>query len=205
MSKDALEAATAAFLAVRDRLFGIAFRSMRNCAEAEDIVQETWLRWQLCDHSAVNDPPAFLATTTKRLCINAMQSARARRETYISPWFPEQADTQADPLAGVEQAEALELATLRLLERLSPTERAAYVLRVAFDYSYGEIAVIVRVTESNARQLVSRARKRLANERREPATRAEQTRLLRAFSSAAQAGDMATLENVFAEDVALAA
>jgi RNA polymerase sigma factor (sigma-70 family) len=205
MSKDALEEATAAFLAVRDRLFGIAFRSLHNCAEAEDIVQEAWLRWQLCDHTAVNDPQAFLATTTKRLCINAMQSARARRETCAGPWLPEQVDARADPLLGVEQAEALELATLRLLERLSATERAAYVLREAFGYSYAEISVIVAVTESNARQLVSRARKHLATERREPATRAEQERLLRAFSGAAQTGDMATLENVFAEDVALAA
>src|ERR1700754_5169508 len=147
MSKDALEQATTAFLAVRDRLFGIAFRSLRDCAEAEDIVQEAWLRWQLCDHTAVNDPPAFLATTTKRLCINAMQSARARRETCAGPWLPEQVDAHADPSLGVEQDEALELAALRLLERLSATERAAYVLREAFDYSYTEISVIVRVTE----------------------------------------------------------
>src|SRR4029077_20412451 len=93
-------------------------------AEAEDIVQEAWLRWQMADRSAVVDPAAFLATTTTRLCLNALQSARARRETYIGPWLAEPVDTSADPHLGAERGEALELATVMLMEKLPPTERA---------------------------------------------------------------------------------
>jgi RNA polymerase sigma-70 factor (ECF subfamily) len=115
----------------------------------------------MADRSAVLDPAAFLATTTTRLCI-ALQSARVRRETYIGPWLPEPVDTSADPHLGAERGEALELATVMLLEKLPPTERAAYVLREAFDYPYAKIADIVQVKEENARQLVSRARKHIA-------------------------------------------
>jgi RNA polymerase sigma-70 factor (ECF subfamily) len=114
-------------------------------------------------------------------------------------------DPHADPLRSVEQCEALELAALTLLERLSPSERAAYVLREAFDYSYAEIAAIVEVTQANARQLVSRARKRLAAERREVASGAKQKRLVVALTAAAQSGDLTTLETVFTEDLAVAA
>ncbi|MDT5014977.1 MAG: hypothetical protein QOD39_1137 [Mycobacterium sp.] len=205
MSKDTLDHAAEMFLAMRDRLFGIAYRILNDRGEAEDIVQDAWLRWQLCDRSAVIDPPAFLATTTKRLCLNTMQSARVRRETYVGPWLPDQVDTTADPQLGAERGEALEFAARVLLERLSPSERAAYVLREAFDYSYGDVAAIVRVTEPNARQLVSRARKHLASERREPASCAQQKRLLGALAAASQGGDLAILENVFSEDMALAA
>ena len=204
MSHDTLEEAATTFLAVRDRLFSIAFRILNNCAEAEDIVQDAWLRWQTCDRTAVLDPAAFLTTTTKRLCINTLQSARVRRETHIGGWVAEPADHNADPLRNIEQCEALEYAALALLERLSPSERAAYVLREAFDYSYTEIAAIVDVTQANARQLVSRARKRLAAERREAPTGAQRRRLVVALT-AAQAGDLATLETVFTEDMALAA
>ena len=103
-------------------------------------MQDAWLRWQTCDRSVVLDPLAFLTTTTKRLCINTVQSARARHETHIGSWLPEPVDRNADPQRRIEQCEALELAALTLLERLSPPERAAYVLREAFDYSYAEIA-----------------------------------------------------------------
>ena len=193
------------FLACRDRLFGIAFRILNDCAAAEDIVQDAWVRWQTCDRSVVLDPLAFLTTTTKRLCINVVQSARARHETHMDSWLPEPVDRNADPERRIEQCEALELAALTLLERLSPPERAAYVLREAFDYSYAEIATIVEVTQANARQLVSRARKRLAAERREAPTGAEQKRLVVALTAAAQSGDLTTLENVFTEDLAMAA
>lgn len=196
-----LEQATAEFVAVRGRLFGIAYRMLGSSAEAEDIVQDAWLRWQLADRSAVIDPAAFLATTTTRLCINALQSARARRETYIGPWLPEPVDTSADPHLGAERGEALELATVMLLEKLPPTERAAYVLREAFDYPYAKIADIVAVKEENARQLVSRARKHIATGRREPASSAEQKRLLEALVAAAQEGDVETLEKLLADDV----
>ncbi|MDT5012577.1 MAG: hypothetical protein QOH57_4194 [Mycobacterium sp.] len=196
-----LEGATAQFTAARNRLFGIAYRMLGNRAEAEDIVQETWLRWQTCDRSVVEDPAAYLATTTTRLAINVMQSARARRETYVGPWLPEPVDTSADPALGAERAEALEFATLMLLEKLAPTERGAYVLREAFEYPYNQIADVLQIGEVNARQLVSRARKRLVSERREPTTLAEQRRLLEALVQAAQTGDLATLEELLADDV----
>src|SRR4051794_8919060 len=126
---------TADFEAARPRLFGIAYRMLGSVAEADDVVQDAWLRWQGTDRAAGRDSGAFLATTTTRLAINAAQSARARRETYIGPWLPEPVDTAADPLLGAVRAEALEVGVLMLLERLSPAERAAYVLREAFDYS----------------------------------------------------------------------
>src|SRR5215831_4362219 len=141
------------FESVRPRLFGIAYRMLGSAAEAEDIVQDTWLRWQGTDRSVVNDPPAFLATATTRLAITFAQSARARRETYIGPWLPEPVDTKGDPRLGAEREEALEFAVLLLLEKLTPRERAAFVLREAFDYSYDQIANILRSTEANTRQL----------------------------------------------------
>jgi RNA polymerase sigma-70 factor (TIGR02957 family) len=191
----------AAFAPVRPRLFGIAYRMLGSAAEAEDIVQDVWLRWQSANRSAVENPPAFLATTTTRLCINLAQSAQSRRETYIGTWLPEPVDTSSDPGLGAERGEALQLAVLLLLEKLTPTERAAYVLREAFDYPYREIADILQMEEANARQLVSRARKHIADGRRTPVSSHEQRRFLEAFIGAAQNGDMAGLEGLFAEDV----
>ncbi|MFD0539026.1 sigma factor-like helix-turn-helix DNA-binding protein [Actinomadura luteofluorescens] len=115
-----------------------------SATEAEDLVQDVWLRWQTYDRAAVADPAAFLATTITRLAINVLQSARVRRESYVGPWLPEPVDTGADPYLGAERGEALNLAVLMLLERLSPTERAAYVLREAFDYPYPQIAEILQ-------------------------------------------------------------
>ena len=205
MSHQTLEQAAVTFLGFRDRLYGIAFRILNDGAAAEDVLQDAWLRWQTCDRSVVLDPLAFLTTTTKRLCINTLQSARARHETHAASWLPDPMDLDADPQRRIEEAEALELAALTLLERLSPPERAAYVLREAFDYSYAEIAGIVEVTQANARQLVSRARKRLAAERRDEPTGAEQKRLVVALTVATQSGDLAPLETVFTEDLAMAA
>ncbi|MDQ2661655.1 MAG: RNA polymerase sigma-70 factor [Actinomycetota bacterium] len=196
-----LDEALAVFGAVRPRLFGIAYRMLGSASEAEDIVQEAWLRWQGTDRSVVEDPPAFLATITTRIAINELQSARARRETYIGPWLPEPVDTSADPTLGAERAEALGFAVLVMLERLTPTERAAYVLREAFAYPYDQISEIVQLSEAAARQLVSRARKHLAGERRREVSQEEQRRLLTAFLSAAQTGDLHELERLFAEDV----
>jgi RNA polymerase sigma-70 factor (TIGR02957 family) len=190
-----------AFVGVRPRLFGIAYRMLGSAAEAEDIVQDVWLRWQATDRSVVETPSAFLATTTTRLCINFAQSAQSRRETYVGPWLPEPVDTSSDPALGAERGEALGLAILLLLEKLSPTERAAYVLREAFDYSYRQIANILQMEEANTRQLVTRARKHIADGRRTPASSEEQRRLLEAFIGAAQKGDMVALEGLFAEDV----
>ena len=189
------------FESIRPRLFGIAYRMLGSAAEAEDIVQDAWLRWQGTDRSAVIDPPAFLATATTRLAITFAQSARSRRETYIGPWLPEPVDTSGDPRLGAERSEALEFAVLLLLEKLSPTERAAYVLREAFDYSYDQIANILRSTEANARQLVTRARKHISDGRRKSVSSSEQQRLLNAFIVASQKGDLPALEKLFASDV----
>ncbi len=196
-----LHDALAAFQAVRGRLFGIAYRMLGSASEAEDIVQEAWLRWQGTDRTVVQDPPAFLATATTRLAINALQSARSQRETYIGPWLPEPVDTSADPTLGAERAEALGFAVLVMLERLTPTERAAYVLREAFAYPYEQICEIVQVSEAAARQLVSRARKHLTGERRREVPQSEQRRLLTAFLAAAKTGDLMQLERMLAEDV----
>jgi len=198
---DTLDQAVSVFLSVRPRLFGIAYRMLGTIAEAEDIMQDAWLRWQSIDRATVQDPTAFLITTTTRLAINLMQSAPTRRETYIGTWLPEPVDTSSDPTLGAERGEALELAVLLLLEKLSPNERAAYVLREAFDYSYSEIANMLQITEVNTRQLFTRARKHIADERRTPANIAERRRLLAAFVSAAQTGDLAALEKLFAADV----
>ena len=191
----------AAFTAVRPRLFGIAYRMLGSVSEAEDICQETWLRWQATDRDAVENPPAFLATVTTRLAMNLAQSAHSRHETYIGPWLPDPVDTSADPELGAERGEALGYAVLLLLEKLTPAERAAYVLREAFDYPYSQIAEIVQSTEPAARKLVSRARQHLAAERRRPAPAPEHKRLLSAFLTAAQSGDVVGLERLFAEDV----
>lgn len=198
---DTLDQAVSVFLSVRPRLFGIAYRMLGTIAEAEDIVQDAWLRWQSIDRAAVQDPTAFLITTTTRLAINLMQSAPTRRETYIGTWLPDPVDTSSDPTLGAERGEALELAVLLLLEKLTPNERAAYVLREAFDYSYSEIANMLQITEANARQLFTRARKHIADERRTPTNDAERRRLLAAFVSAAQTGDLTALEKLFASDV----
>jgi RNA polymerase sigma-70 factor (TIGR02957 family) len=189
------------FLKVRPRLFGIAYRMLGSAAEAEDIVQDVWLRWQVADRSAVLDPPAFLATTATRLAINLAQSAHSRRETHVGPWLPEPVDTSTDPQLGAERGEALEFAVLLLLEKLSPTERAAYVLREAFDYPYRQIAEILQLEEANTRQLVTRARQHIADGRRAPVSSTEQRRLLETFIAAAQKGDLAALEGLLASDV----
>lgn len=193
--------AESVFAATRPRLFGIAYRMTGSVADAEDLVQEVWLRWQTADHAAVRHPEAYLAMAVTRLAINASQTARARRETYVGPWLPEPVDTAADPQVGAERGAVLELAVLLLLEKLTPTERAAYVLREAFDYPYRDIAQIVLTSEAAARQLVSRARRHLAQERRAPVEPADQRKLLEAFVAAAQAGDLAGLERLFARDV----
>jgi len=191
----------ASFEAVRPRLFGIAYRTLESAADADDVVQDAWIRWQGTDRNNVRDAAAFLATTTKRLALNVAQSARARRETCIQPWHPEQADAHADPTLGAERREALELALLTLAEKLSPTERAAYVLREAFDYPYRQIADVLATSEANARQLVTRARVRLASGRRRQVSVAEQQRFVDAFVDAAQTGDLTTLEQLLAAEV----
>ena len=183
-----------AFMSVRPRLFGIAYRMLGSAAEAEDVVQDVWVRWQTADRSLVRDAAAFLATATTRLAINVMQSARSRREKHAGPWLPEPVDASADPELGAERGEGLEAGILLLLEKLSPTERAAYILREAFDYTYRDIANALTLEEANARQVVTRARQHVADGRKMPANSTEQRRLFEAFIAAAQNGDVASLE-----------
>ncbi|MDX3853166.1 RNA polymerase sigma-70 factor [Streptomyces sp. AK02-01A] len=198
---DSLDQATGEFIAARPQLFGIAYRVLGSTVEAEDIVQEAWLRWQNTNRADIQEPAAFLATVTARLAINLAQSARMRRESYTGPWLPEPVDTSVDPQLGAERAEALDLAVLFLLEKLNPVERAAYVLREAFDYPYKQIADILETSAANTRQLVSRARKHLAAERREPVSSTAHRRLMEVFLAAAQTGSLSVLEDVLTADV----
>src|SRR6185503_1030565 len=195
-----LEDAKAVFMGVRPRLFGIAYRMLGSVAEAEDMVQEAWLRWQTADRSAVLDPIAYLVSVVTRLSIDFAQSARVRRETYIGPWLPEPVDNGTNPTLGAERAEALQLAVMLLLEKLPPAERAAYILREAFDYSHRQIAEVLDTSESNARQIVTRARKHITSQRRSIAGKSEHERLLRSFIAAAQRGDLSSLERLLGSE-----
>ena len=191
-----------AFDHVRPRLLGIAHRMLGSGADAEDIVQNVWLSWQCTNRSVVENPSAFLATTTTRLCINLSQSARSRRETHSGISHLEPVDTSGDPGLYAEREEALKLAMQLLLETLVPTERAAYILREAFDYSHREIADILQMEDANVRQLVSRARKHITDGRHIRISSGEQQRhLLEAFMAAAHTGEMAALEGLFVEEV----
>lgn len=190
-----------AFMRVRPRLFGIAYRMLGSAAEADDILQDVWVRWQMVDRTEVRNAAAFLATTTIRMAINVKQSARSRRETPIAAELPEPLEPGADPRLRTERGQALEGAVGLLLERLTPTERAAYILREAFDYAYRDIAKVLRLAEANARQVVARARQHIASDRRTAKRPTQQERLLQAFIAAATDGDIARLEGFLASDV----
>ena len=196
------EADAALFHTMRPRLFGIAYRMLGTACEADDVVQETWIRWHGTDRSNVRDAAAFLATTTTRLAINVSQSARARRETHIGPWLVDQVDAAVDPSLDAEQSDALESAVRMLLQKLSPAERAAYVLREAFDYPYRQISHVLTLSEANARQLVTRARRRLADGHRRPVDAGQRQRLLDPFVVAAETGDLAPLVQLLTTDMA---
>jgi RNA polymerase sigma-70 factor (ECF subfamily) len=193
--------ALSAFLQTRGRLFGIAYRLLRDVAEAEDIVQEVWVRWQTTDRSRVRNPPAFLVTAATRLAINVLHSARARRETFMCHSLPDAIDTSANPAAEVERDEGLQFATLLLLEKLSPSQRAAYVLREAFNYPYRKIADILRMKEANVRQLVTRARDQVSGHPRVSASSAEQQRFFKVMLAACRTGDLTTLERLLVADI----
>jgi RNA polymerase sigma-70 factor (ECF subfamily) len=200
-SVDDIEVAIGAFNESRPRLFGIAYRMLGSVAEAEDIVQEAWVRWQRTDRSVVRNPAGFLTTVTTRLALNTAESARVRREQYVGPWLPEPVDTSADPSLGAEDAEALESAVLMLLEKVRPDQRAAYVLREAFDYSYDEVADILHTSAANARQLVSRAKKSVQSDRKQPVDPTSHRTLLEAFIAAARDGDVKRLEQLLSAEV----
>jgi RNA polymerase sigma-70 factor, ECF subfamily len=214
-----LEEAAEVFAGVRPRLFGIAYRMLSSVTEAEDLVQDVWLRWQRYDRTTVNNPAAFLATTITRLAINVAQSARARRETYIGPWLPEPILTGGAGLAGptdlteligpdvadeVTHADTVSLAMLVVLETLSPLERAVFVLREAFALPYAEIGEVLDRTEAAVRQLARRARDHVRERRpRYDADPATQQRVTERFLAAAGSGDLASLLQVLAPDVTL--
>jgi RNA polymerase sigma-70 factor (ECF subfamily) len=196
-----IESAIGVFNEARPRLFGIAYRMLGSVAEAEDIVQEAWLRWQQTDRAVVRNPAGFLTTVATRLAINTAESARMRREQYVGPWLPEPVDTSADPSLGAENAEALESAVLMLLEKLGPEQRAAYILRQAFEYSYDQIAEILATSAANARQFVSRAQKHVESGRKEAVDPTKHRELLEAFVAAARDGDVTRLEQVLSAAV----
>ncbi len=193
-----LEQATADFFAVRPRLLGIAYRIVGSWAAAEDIVQDAWVRWQTCQRHEVRNPTAFLVTVTTRLAINTATSARARYESSVGDWTAEPIDFGDDPATKPERNEELELGALLLLERLSTTERAAYVLRHAFDYPYSTIAAMLQLSEANVRQIVRRAGGHLASDRCFPVDTADHRSLVSAFVAAAERGELAELEQVLA-------
>jgi RNA polymerase sigma factor (sigma-70 family) len=195
------DADVAVFQRMRPRLFGIAYRMLGSASDADDVVQDTWMRWQGADRNNVRHAPAFLTTATTRIAINVAQSARARHETCFDSCVREPVDAGADPTQGAERSEALELAARMLLEKLSPPERACFVLREAFDYPYRQIATALAMSEEYARQLVTRARTHLGSERRRPVSADEQRRFLEAFVPAARTGDVAPLAQTFAADV----
>jgi RNA polymerase sigma-70 factor (ECF subfamily) len=192
----------ASFQELRPRLHGIARRVLGSAADADDVVQDAWIRWHGADRAGVRDTAAFLATTTTRLAINEIQSAHARRETGMEPRLVDRADTRADPVLDAQRGEAVEHGVRELMEKLSPTERAVFVLREAFDYPYRDISQVLPLSEQNARQLLTRARRRLASEQRRSVDAAERRRLLGAFNAAATNGDLAPLEHLLAAGIA---
>jgi RNA polymerase sigma-70 factor (ECF subfamily) len=198
----ALDRATTVFLSARPRLFGIAHRILHDQVEAEDVVQNAWLRWQTTDRTVVVNPEAFLVTATTRLAINDVQSARHRRELPAGPWLLHAPDDASGPEADAEQVEAVADAVFTLLAKLSPAERATYLLREAFDYPYDRIADLLHLRPANCRQLVRRARDRITAERSRPVSVAAHRQLLNAFVAAARRGDFTELERLLARATA---
>lgn len=195
---------TEIFEEYRDYLFSIAYRMLGSVMEAEDMVQEAYLRWQEVDLAEVQSPKSYLATIVTRLCLDQLKSARARREQYIGPWLPEPliADPDKGPTQALDRAESLTMAFLVLLETLQPEQRAAYILREVFDYGYDEIAEMLDKTEAACRQMVSRARKYIEERRpRFEASREDSERAVEQFIAAVNGGDMQALLNVLEADV----
>jgi RNA polymerase sigma-70 factor (ECF subfamily) len=177
----------------RPLLFGVAYRMLGSFADAEDLLQDTFIRWQQASEVEVESPRALLVTILTRLCIDHLQSARVRREEYFGQWLPEPLVTgpSQNPLIALEVDESLSLAFLLLLERLTPVERAVLVLREVFDYEYSEIAAILDQSEPNCRQILRRARQHIKQSRsRFDASRETQEELLRRFSEASSLGDL---------------
>jgi RNA polymerase sigma-70 factor, ECF subfamily len=191
--------------ALRRHGFGVAYRMLGSVSEAEDVAQEALLRLTR-EERPIEEPAAWVTTVVTRLSINVLRSARVRRESYVGPWLPEPLleDPAPGPASRAELADSLSLAMLVLLERLTPVERAAYLLREAFGYEYAQIAEIIERTEANSRQLVTRARKHLeASRPRFDPDEAARDALLERFLAAAEDGDLEGLEQLLAKDAVL--
>ncbi|MFL6077045.1 MAG: RNA polymerase sigma-70 factor [Mycobacteriales bacterium] len=194
----------------RGRLFGLAYRLLGSAEEAEDAVQDAYLRWAGAERAAIGSPPRWLAKVVTNLCLNRLTSARATRERYVGPWLPEPVltgDGTLGPLESAEQRESVSLAMLVLLERLTPAERAVFVLREAFGYGHRDVAEVMELSEANCRQLHRRARQRVEAARAEAgrgrfrADPAKAAELVERFLSAARDGDLPGLERLLAEGV----
>jgi RNA polymerase sigma-70 factor, ECF subfamily len=189
----------------RRALTGLAYRMLGSRAEAEDVVQDAYLRWHQADHAAIREPRHYLGTVVTRLCLDRMKSARARREVYVGPWLPEPlVDEALDADASGDLAHDLSVALMLLLERLSPLERASFLLHDVFGLDFTEVARALDRGEAACRQLAARARAHIEEGRpRFPASREEGVRLATAFVAAAQSGDAAVLAKLLAQDAVL--
>src|SRR5262245_59672558 len=176
----------------RGLLFSIAYRMMGTVADAEDVLQDAYIRWQQSVRENVRSPKAFLVTIVSRLCINQLQAGHAQREEYVGLWLPEPVvtDSASDPTSGVSVDESISMAFLVLMERLNPVERAVFLLREVFEYEYAEVSAAVGRSEANCRQILRRAKEhvRAARPRFAPSAR-QQTELLARFVQAATRGD----------------
>ncbi|MET9064203.1 RNA polymerase sigma-70 factor [Streptosporangium sandarakinum] len=204
MSDHAADAATEAFLAHRNLLFTVAYEMLGSAADAEDVLQETWLRWVRADLAQVNDQRAYLIRITTRQALNRLRSVRSRREAYVGPWLPEPLLTTPDVAEDVELAESMSMALMFVLETLSPTERAVFVLREAFDVGYDEIAAAVGRSPAAVRQIAYRARRHVdARRPREAVSSGEARAVLESFRRALESGDLQGLLDVLAPEVVL--
>jgi RNA polymerase sigma-70 factor (ECF subfamily) len=188
----------------RGLLFSIAYRMLSSATDAEDIVQEAFVRWLQAPHAEVQSPRAYLSTVVVRLCLDHLRAARARHEVYVGPWLPEPLPTASRPelTATVLLAESLSFAFLIMLENLSPLERAVFLLREVFAYEYTEIAAIVEKSEANCRQVLHRARRRLGQRRPPGGVEPEQRdRITQQFLRASTSGDMQGLLALLTDDI----
>lgn len=201
-----MDAATQTFDRLRPRLMGIAYRMLGSVAEAEETVQDAWLRWHEAAKDDVQSAEAWLVSVVTRLSIDRLRAAKVRREHYVGTWLPEPllTDTEASPEQLLERADNLSIAFLALMERLTPEARAAFLLREVFDADYDEVARVLGKSEAACRQLVHRARTQLRDERpRFPVDRGTHERLLQSFAQAAMKGDLQELKALLAEEAEL--
>lgn len=190
----------------RSRLFGLSYRLLGSRSDAEDVVQDTWLRWQQTDRSGIRDAEAWLVTAATRLGIDRLRAARLQRERYTGPWLPAptEIDESPTPEHSAEITEQVSLAFLAILERLGPEERAAFLLKEAFDYDYAQIAPLLGQSEANCRQMVHRARERVqAGRPRFDVVPENHRRLLERFMHAARNGDQPAIAALLREDAQL--